>query len=84
MGLLEADTFFYLLSHRYFAIATFIRSDTDINFSRLLNLWHDIFGHLPLLFFLIYSNFLKYLGNQYIIRKNVNDQDIQHEIARLF
>ena len=84
IGLLEADTFFYLLSHRYFAVATFVRSDTDINFSPRPNLWHDIFGHVPLLFSPIYSNFLEYLDNQYVSRKNVNGKDIEQGIARLF
>ncbi|MGD1805337.1 hypothetical protein ACP6PL_07830 [Dapis sp. BLCC M126] len=52
IGLLEADKFFYLLSHPYFdfAVATFVRSDTDINFSPRPDLWHNIFGHVPLLF----------------------------------
>ncbi len=84
IGLLEADKFFYLLSHSYFAVATFVRSNTDINFSPRPDIWHDIFGHIPLLFSSIYSNFLQYLGNQYVSRKNVNCKDIEQEIARLF
>ncbi|NER05814.1 MAG: hypothetical protein F6K17_26090 [Okeania sp. SIO3C4] len=83
-GLLEAEDYFYLLSHRYFPVATFVRSNTDINFSPLPDLWHDIFGHIPLLFSPIYSNFLQYLGNQYVTIKNANDKDIEQEIGRLF
>ena len=82
--LLEAEKFFYLLSHRYFPVATFVRSNTDINFSPRPDLWHDIFGHIPLLFSQTYSNFLQYLGNQYVTRKNVKGQDIEQEINRLF
>lgn len=82
--LLEADKFFYLLSRRYFAVATFVRSNTDINFSPRPDLWHDIFGHVPLLFSPIYSNFLQYLGNQYVTRKNLQSKEIEQEIARLF
>ncbi|GGA25596.1 hypothetical protein [Okeania sp. KiyG1] len=83
-GLLEAEDYFYLLSHRYFPVATFVSSNTDIDFSQLPDLWHDIFGHIPLLFSPIYSNFLQNLGNQYITIKDVNDKDIEQEIVRLF
>ncbi|NEP89014.1 MAG: hypothetical protein F6K18_20480 [Okeania sp. SIO2C2] len=77
IGLLEADKFFALLSHRYFAVATFVRSNADINFSPFPDLWHDVFGHIPLLFSPIYSNFWQYLGNQYVTRENLNSKDIK-------
>ncbi|NEQ37848.1 MAG: hypothetical protein F6K40_16905 [Okeania sp. SIO3I5] len=84
IGLLEADKFFYLLSHRYFPVVTFVRSNTDINFSPFPDLWHDIFGHIPLLFSQTYSNFLQYLGYQYVTVENANRKDIKQNIARLF
>ncbi|NER19967.1 MAG: hypothetical protein F6J86_19610 [Symploca sp. SIO1B1] len=78
-GLLESESFFYLLSHRYFPVATFVRSGTDFNYSPIPDLWHDIFGHIPLLFFPAYSNLVEYLSYQYIAR-----QDLKEAIARLY
>lgn len=78
-GLLKSEYFFYLLSHRYFPVATFVRSGTDITYSPIPDLWHDIFGHIPLLFFPAYSNLIQYLSYQYIAR-----EDLKEAITRLY
>lgn len=78
-GLLEPEDYFYLLSRRYFPVATFVRSNSDLNYSPLPDIWHDVFGHIPLLFSSTYSNFVQYLGHQYITR-----QDQKEAISRLY
>ncbi len=78
-GLLEAENYFFLLSHRYFPVATFVRSTSDINYSPQPDLWHDIFGHIPLLFDPTYSNFVQYLSHQYVARPNLREK-----IGRLY
>jgi phenylalanine-4-hydroxylase len=78
-GLVESDNFYYLLSQRYFPVATFVRSDSDLNYSPVPDIWHDIFGHIPLLFSTTYSEFLEFLGHKYFARK-----DLRKAIANLF
>ena len=78
-GLLESENYFNLLSHRYFPVATFLRSGVDYTYSPAPDLWHDIFGHIPLIFDPAYSSFIEYLSSQYIVRK-----DLQEFISRIY
>lgn len=78
-GLLASEDYFNLLSHRYFPVATFVRSGFDYTYSPVPDMWHDIFGHIPLLFDPCYSDFIKYLSSQYIARK-----DLQEFVDRIY
>lgn len=48
-GLLPNDVFFSLLNERIFPITIHVRSIEEIEFSRLPDIFHDVFGHVPLL-----------------------------------
>ncbi|MBP0041338.1 MAG: hypothetical protein J7545_05095 [Roseofilum sp. SBFL] len=65
-GLLEPGIFFYLLSHQYFPVSTVVRSQTDFTYSPVPDLWHDIFGHIPLLFFPPYSSLIQKTSQNYL------------------
>lgn len=80
-GLIEADDYFYLLSNKYFPVTTFLRNFDNLNYSPIPDIWHDTFGHLPLLFVQEYSDFIKYLGEIYITNNNFVKRE---EINRIY
>ena len=65
-ALLDEEDYFQLLSRRYFPVATYLRDGDNLNYSPIPDLWHDIFGHIPLVFFPEYCNFVEYLGCRYV------------------
>ena len=78
-GLLESEDYFNLLSHSYFPVATFLRSGVDYTYSPIPDIWHDIFGHIPLLFDPSYSDFIKYISSLYVART-----DLQQFISQIY
>ena len=48
-ALIDFDTFFKLLASRRFPCATFIRTKKDFNYLPEPDIFHEIFGHCPLL-----------------------------------
>jgi phenylalanine-4-hydroxylase len=64
-GLVDSDEFFRLLANRYFPAVTSLRSGDNIDYSPIPDLWHDIFGHLPLLLnSSVYGDFLKNIASE--------------------
>ena len=48
-ALIDFSTFFKLLSERKFPVATFIRTPEDMDYLQEPDIFHEIFGHCPLL-----------------------------------
>jgi phenylalanine-4-hydroxylase len=48
-SLINFDEFFYLLSNKQFPVATFIRSNEEFEYLQEPDIFHEIFGHCPLL-----------------------------------
>lgn len=48
-ALINFSTFFDLLAHRRFPVATFIRTPEDMDYLQEPDVFHEIFGHCPLL-----------------------------------
>lgn len=48
-ALIDFPTFFKLLSERRFPVATFIRTPEDLDYLQEPDIFHEIFGHCPLL-----------------------------------
>lgn len=48
-ALISFDRFFKLLSNKCFPVATFIRSRAELDYLREPDIFHEIFGHCPLL-----------------------------------
>ena len=48
-ALISFDRFFELLSNRQFPVATFIRSRDELDYLQEPDIFHEIFGHCPLL-----------------------------------
>ena len=68
-ALLDAEDYFQLLSMRYLPVATYFRNGDNLNYSPIPDIWHDIFGHIPLVFFPEYCNFVEYLGYRCVTSK---------------
>jgi phenylalanine-4-hydroxylase len=61
-GLIPDRDFFKLLSHRCFPVTVWIRRPSEIDYIVEPDLFHDFFGHVPMLFDLSTANFLANYG----------------------
>lgn len=57
-ALISAREFFEYLSKRYFPAATFIRCEEELNYVQEPDIFHEIFGHCPMLTDSIYADFV--------------------------
>lgn len=48
-ALIPFDTFFELLASRRFPVATFIRSPEELDYLKEPDIFHELFGHCPML-----------------------------------
>lgn len=61
-GLIEVDDFFEFLSRKKFCSSTWLRSIENLEYLEEPDMFHDIFGHIPLLMNEEYSEFVSGLG----------------------
>ncbi len=57
-ALISARAFFELLAKRHFPAATFIRSEEELNYVQEPDIFHELFGHCPLLTNPVYADFI--------------------------
>jgi phenylalanine-4-hydroxylase len=57
-AVISSQEFFSLLSQRYFPVATFIRRPEDLDYITEPDVFHEIFGHIPLLTQPSYGDFI--------------------------
>lgn len=56
-ALISAEAFFTLLANRRFPAATFIRTREDLDYVTEPDIFHEIFGHCPMLTNQVFANF---------------------------
>lgn len=61
-ALISFDKFFYLLANRRFPAATFIRRPEELNYLQEPDIFHEVFGHCPLLTNPAYADFAHTYG----------------------
>ncbi|MGJ3493915.1 Phenylalanine-4-hydroxylase [Piscirickettsia salmonis] len=61
-AIIPAHQFFSLLANKKFPAASFIRRYEDLEYLKEPDIFHEIFGHCPLLTHPAYANFLEYYG----------------------
>ena len=61
-GLIPVDEFFELLSRRRFCSSTWIRRRDQLDYLEEPDMFHDIFGHIPLLANATYADFMQQFG----------------------
>ena len=60
--LVPDDVFFNHLANRRFPAGAFIRSEEEMDYLKEPDIFHDVFGHAPLLANPVYSNFMQAYG----------------------
>lgn len=61
-GLISSVTFFKHLSERKFTVGWFVRSRNEMDYLEEPDLFHDLFGHVPLLTHPVYADFMQKIG----------------------
>lgn len=61
-GLLEVKEFFALLANRRFCSSTWLRTEEQLDYIEEPDMFHDIFGHIPLYLNKDYAEFARKLG----------------------
>ncbi len=79
-ALIPAQQFFTLLANRQFPVATFIRHPDDLDYVAEPDIFHELFGHCPLLMHAPYADFVQAYG-QLSLQAPAS---IQEQLARLF
>ncbi|MBC7912715.1 MAG: phenylalanine 4-monooxygenase, partial [Pyrinomonadaceae bacterium] len=81
-GLIPTRDFFFMLLNKKYPITVSIRKPCEIDFSEQPDIFHDVFGHLPLL---TNEKFLKFLTAYSIIAfKYVNNEKAIDFLGRLY
>jgi phenylalanine-4-hydroxylase len=58
-ALISARHFFELLATKHFPVATFIRTFEELNYVKEPDVFHEVFGHCPMLTEQVYADFLE-------------------------
>jgi len=61
-GLIPDDPFFNHFAHRRFPATTFIRTWAQLDYLQEPDVFHDVFGHVPMLFQPVFSDYLQAYG----------------------
>ncbi len=79
-ALISFDKFFSLLSNKKFPVATFIRSAEEMQYLQEPDIFHEIFGHCPLLTHPAFAHFTQQYG---LLGANASKED-RIFLARLY
>lgn len=79
-ALIDTEKFFTLLANRKFPAATFIRRREDLDYLQEPDLFHEYFGHCPLLALPAYADFVQQYGEM-VLRC---EPAVQRLLLRLF
>jgi phenylalanine-4-hydroxylase len=80
-GLVPDDVFFQHLSERRFPAGNFIRTAEQLDYLEEPDVFHDVFGHVPLLAQTEFADFMQALGD---LGLEALDQGALHRLARLY
>ncbi len=81
-GILPDKEFFQLMAQRRFPATTWMRRRDQLDYLEEPDMFHDVFGHIPLLTQTDYTGFLEGLGR--IALRYINDPDLIERITRLY
>ena len=80
-GLLPDDVFFTHLAHRRFPVTVWLRNESEFDYIVEPDIFHDFFGHVPMLFTPIYADHLQAYGEGALKAKRLGGLDW---LARLY
>lgn len=81
-GLIPVDEFFTLLANKKFCSSTWLRKKDQMEYIEEPDMFHDIFGHIPLLNNKVFASFVHKFAQ--IGEKHVNDPVILTALQRLY
>ena len=80
-GLLPDDVFFTHLANRRFPVTVWLRSEAEFDYIVEPDIFHDFFGHVPMLFTPVYADHLQAYGHGALKAKRLGGLDW---LARLY
>src|ERR1700761_2889961 len=80
-GFLPPDAFFEMLANRLFPTTTWLRSRESLEYTPEPDIFHDVFGHVPMHAHRVFGDFLEHYGR---VCAAVSDQIILEKLGRLF
>ena len=80
-GFMPPDAFFEMLAARRFPTTTWLRDRTSIDYTPEPDIFHDVFGHVPMHAHKVFGDFLQHYG---AVCARVQDKDVLEKIGRLF
>ena len=80
-GLLPDDVFFTHLANRRFPVSVWLRKPEEFEYIVEPDIFHDFFGHVPLLFNKVFADYLEAYGKGGVKAKGLNALDY---LARLY
>ena len=76
-GLLHERDFFTLLSRRLFPSTDYIRGSSELDYTPAPDLFHDIFGHMPMLTEPAFADFYQLFGQAALSAEGVDRQSLE-------
>jgi phenylalanine-4-hydroxylase len=80
-GFLPADAFFEMLAARMFPTTTWIRGRDSLEYIPEPDIFHDVFGHVPMHAHKVFADFLQHYG---AVCTQIQDGDVLERLGRLF
>lgn len=81
-GFLPADAFFEMLAARMFPTTTWLRSRDSMGYTPEPDIFHDVFGHVPMHAHPVFADFLQHYGK--VCAGLMNDPAALERMGRLF
>jgi phenylalanine-4-hydroxylase len=80
-GFLPADAFFEMLEARMFPTTTWLRGRDSLAYIPEPDIFHDVFGHVPMHAHKVFADFLQHYGN---VCAHLDDPQALERLGRLF
>jgi len=80
-GFLPAPAFFEMLAARMFPTTTWLRSRDSLEYTPEPDIFHDVFGHVPMHAHRVFADFLQHYGS---VCARIEDQGLLEQLGRLF
>jgi phenylalanine-4-hydroxylase len=80
-GFLPAGAFFEMLEARKFPTTTWLRSRDSLDYIPQPDIFHDVFGHVPMHSHPVFADFLQHYGG---VCAHLDDKQVLERLGRLF
>jgi phenylalanine-4-hydroxylase len=80
-GFLPASAFFEMLASRRFPTTTWIRNRDSLEYTPEPDIFHDVFGHVPMHAHPVFADFLGHYGR---VCAGIEEADVLEKLGRLF